>query len=71
MSGTIFNKHQGLRRNRRQQALTMFLDGKTLDDVILAIGLKRSTASCYLYEARQIAEHEPHRVTAKRDPMLD
>ena len=65
----IFNKKQGI--SKRQRAHAMFLDGKNVDEVAQTLDLKMDTTRSYLWEARYIAEHEPHRITAKRDPMLD
>ena len=64
----ISNGKQGI--SKRQQAHTLFLAGKNLNEVCAALNLKRSTASSYLYEARCIAKDEPHRVV-KQDSLLD
>src|SRR5579863_6714787 len=44
--------------NRRQTAHKMYLAGKGINEVCEALGLKRSTASVYLYEARCIKRDE-------------
>ena len=51
-SPTIFNKRDTL--SKRKRAHTMFLAGSPLEEVIAALELKRTTASVYLYEARQM-----------------
>lgn len=54
-SPSIFNKRsQG--PSRRQRAHDMFLSGATLDEVIKALDLKRTTAGAYLFEARCMNE---------------
>jgi hypothetical protein len=50
---------------RRQLALAMYAKGSDASAVVAALGLKRTTASAYLWEARQIA------AKIKADPLLD
>jgi hypothetical protein len=57
----IYNKNPI--NSRRKRAHAMFLEGKNVDEVCEALGLKRSTASVYLFEARHIAAE-------KRDELL-
>lgn len=81
---TIFTEVSTL--NRRQTAWKMFFAGATVDEVIAATGLKRTTANCYFWEAKIVAKErsilkpEPRskglpewvgEIEAASDPLLD
>ena len=65
-SPNLFNKAKGI--SKRQRAHALFLKGKNLDEVCAELDLKRSTGSCYLFEARLI--HEQNQKLLKKDDLL-
>lgn len=52
------------RVSARQQASEMFRNGATLNEVVEHLGIKRSTASSYLWEARHRAKLDPSYVAS-------
>ena len=63
------------RIGRRGRALIMFADGRSLDEVIAATGLKRATARQYHWEQRRMAAHEAFNSKSNepepRDPLCE
>ena len=58
-SPTIFTKQTRGATSLRQQALAMFLAGKSTNDVVTALGIRRSTAATYLGIAREMHAERP------------
>lgn len=61
------------RKGRRGNAIDMFANGKSLDEVIAATGLKRATARQYHWEQRRMAAHQAFYSEAEmaRDPLCE
>ena len=58
------------RQGRRGRAIAMYAEGKTVDDVIAATGLKRATALSYRWEHDRMKQHYEAQFES-RDPLCD
>lgn len=58
------------RQGRRGKAIELFAQGKSLEEVIKATGLKRATAMAYRWEQGRMAQHQLQLFNSQ-DPLLD